>query len=36
VLLQIKGGKFVRVAPTKKGTLDCDPKNLYSIKMDLS
>ena len=35
-LLQIKGGKFVRVFPTKKGTLDCDPKNLYTIKMDLS
>jgi hypothetical protein len=35
-LLQIKGGKFVRVFPTKKGTLDCDPKNLYTIKMDIS
>ncbi len=35
-LLQIKGGKFVRVFPTKKGTLNCDPKNLYTIKMDLS
>ena len=35
-LLQIKGGKFVRVFPTKKGTLDCDPKNVYTIKMDIS
>ena len=35
-LLQIKGGKFVRVFPTKKGTLNCDPKNLYTIKMDIS
>jgi hypothetical protein len=35
-LLQIKGGKFVRVFPTKKGTLNCDPKNLYTIKDDLS
>ena len=35
-LLQIKSGKFVRVFPTKKGTLDCNPKNLYTIKLDLS
>jgi len=35
-LLQIKSGKFVRVFPTKKGTLDCSPNNLYTIKMDLS
>jgi hypothetical protein len=36
VLMQVKGGKFVRVFPTKKGTLDCNPKNVYTIKMDLS
>jgi hypothetical protein len=36
VLLQIKGGKFVRVFPTKKGTIDCDPDNLFTIKMNLS
>ena len=35
-LLQVKDGKFVRVFPTKKGTFDCDPKNLYTIKDDLS
>jgi Periplasmic binding protein len=35
-LLQVKGGKFVRVFPTKKGTLNCDPKNIYTIKMDIS
>src|SRR5205814_4874587 len=29
VLMQVKGGKFVRVFPTKKGTLDCSPKNVY-------
>ena len=23
MILQIKNGKFVRVSPTKKGTLDC-------------
>ncbi len=38
VLLQVKGGKFVRVAPEKPGTLDCNtplfegPKNFDSIK----
>ncbi len=36
VLLQVKGGKFVRVYPTKKGTFDCNPKNIFTIKMDLS
>jgi len=35
VLVQVKGGKFVRVHPTKKGTLDCSSK-LYEIKLDLS
>jgi hypothetical protein len=35
-LMQVKSGKFVRVFPTKKGALNCDPKNLYTIKMDLS
>jgi hypothetical protein len=35
-LMQIKSGKFVRVYPTKKGTLDCNANNLYTIKMDLS
>jgi hypothetical protein len=23
VILQVKGGKFVRVTPKKKGTIDC-------------
>lgn len=35
VLVQVKGGKFVRVHPTKKGTLDCSSK-LYDVKLDLS
>ena len=26
-LLQVKGGKFVRVFPKKAGTFHCDPKN---------
>ena len=34
-LTQVKGGKFVRVFPKKAGTFDCDPKNTYSIKLDL-
>jgi hypothetical protein len=36
VLLQVKDGKFVRVFPTKKGTIECDPKNLFTIKMNLT
>ena len=35
-LLQIKSGKFVRVFPKKAGTLNCDPKNIYTQKMNLS
>lgn len=36
VLLQIKGGKFVRVFPKKAGTIECDPKNIYTQEMNLS
>ena len=36
VLSQVKGGKFVRVFPKKKGTFDCNEKDLYTIKLDLS
>ena len=35
VLTQVKAGKFVRVSPTKAGTFDCNPKNLYTVKLDL-
>jgi Periplasmic binding protein len=35
VLTQVKGGKFVRVTPTKKGTFDCKPRNRLEIKLDL-
>jgi len=35
-LMQIKSAKFVRVHPKKAGTLDCDPKNIYTQKMNLS
>ena len=34
--MQIKSGKFVRVFPKKAGTLDCDPKNIYTQKTNLS
>ena len=34
VMLQIKGGKFVRVFPKKRGTLSCDPANITTITMD--
>jgi substrate-binding family protein len=35
VLTQVKGGKFVRVTPTKKGTFDCKPRNRLEIQLDL-
>ena len=31
VLVQVRGGKFVRVWPAKSGTLDCDPGNLVTV-----
>jgi ABC-type branched-subunit amino acid transport system substrate-binding protein len=34
VLMQIQNGKFVRVFPTKAGTLDCSPDNLNTINID--
>jgi hypothetical protein len=35
VLTQVKGGKFVRVSPTKKGTFDCSARNSLGIKLDI-
>ena len=35
-LMQVKGGKFVRVFPKKPGTFDCNAKNVYNLKLDLS
>jgi hypothetical protein len=35
VLTQVKGGKFVRVTPTAKGTFDCSPRNRIQIKLDI-
>jgi ABC-type branched-subunit amino acid transport system substrate-binding protein len=34
-LVQLKSGKFVRVAPSKKGTFNCDKSNATQIKADL-
>jgi hypothetical protein len=34
LLMQIRGGKFVRVYPTKAGTMDCDPANLATVTLD--
>ena len=34
MVMQIKGGKFVRVFPTEKGKLDCDPANVVTVNLD--
>jgi Periplasmic binding protein len=34
VLTQVKNGKYVRVFPKEKGTLNCDSKNVTTIKLD--
>ena len=34
VLTQIKNGKYVRIFPKAKGTLNCDSKNVTTIKLD--
>jgi len=34
--MQVKGAKFVARVPTKKGTLDCNPKKRLHDKLDLS
>ena len=36
VLTQVKGGKYVRVFPKEKGTLNCDSKNVTTIQLDQS
>ena len=35
VLMQVKGGKFVRVTPSKPGTFNCQSKNIVDIKQSL-
>jgi hypothetical protein len=34
VLTQIKNGKYVRVFPKEKGTLNCDSKNTVTVQLD--
>jgi hypothetical protein len=34
-LLQVQNGKFARVFPAKKGTFNCDKRNLVTVKLDL-
>jgi hypothetical protein len=34
VLTQVKNGKYVRIFPKDKGTLNCDSKNVTTIKLD--
>jgi hypothetical protein len=34
VLMQIQGGKYVRVFPTKAGTLDCSASNVTTLTID--
>jgi Periplasmic binding protein len=34
VLTQVKNGKYVRIFPKEKGTLNCDSKNVTTIKLD--
>jgi hypothetical protein len=33
--MQIKNGKYVRVFPKKKGTLNCNPNNATKVQLDL-
>ena len=34
VLTQVKNGRYVRIFPKEKGTLNCDSKNVTTIKLD--
>jgi len=34
VLTQVKGGKYVRIFPKAKGTLNCDSKNVTTVQLD--
>ncbi len=35
MLTQVKNGKYVRVYPTKPGTLDCSKRNLVTFQLDV-
>ena len=34
VMMQVQNGKFVRVYPTKPGTMDCNPANISTLTLD--
>jgi hypothetical protein len=34
MIVQVKGGKFERVYPTEKGTLDCKADNIITLTLD--
>ena len=34
LLMQVQNGKFVRVYPTKPGTMDCSPSNVITVNVD--
>jgi hypothetical protein len=34
VLVQVQDGKFARVWPDERGTLDCDPANLGTVSVN--
>jgi ABC-type branched-subunit amino acid transport system substrate-binding protein len=34
LIMQVQSGKFVRVYPTKAGTMDCNPANLSTVNVD--
>ena len=34
-ITQVKGGKFVRVFPKKKGTFSCEKSNEFTVKVDI-
>jgi hypothetical protein len=34
LMMQVQNGKFVRVYPTKPGTMDCNPDNLATVNVD--
>jgi ABC-type branched-subunit amino acid transport system substrate-binding protein len=35
VMMQVRGGRFVRLDPKRPGTLHCDTKNVETIQLDL-
>ena len=36
LLMQVKENRYVRVFPKQSNTFDCNPKNVFTIKLDQS